>query len=384
MLLVQKYLREGNSLEDLRLNHGVRSSETNNKICLNYHQLEAKDSDVLSQQCRGLVLRKNTFDIVACPLFRFFNLEQENVAAPIDWNSSKYYNKLDGTNIIVYYDFVDKSWHCGTRNRCEADAPAHDSDITFRKLVDETVSQMGSSSDDLQALMYKADKDFTYIFELTTPLNRIVCKYDDFSLALLAVRNNKTLKEYHHCDFIDSFNIKPKIPEEFQFNTTEQMIKAVREWSPEDYEGVVVVDKNFNRVKVKSLAYISYNHMRDSLQTSYRGCMEVILSKKDDDVIHMMPDVIANRIRKLKPVISEVIRTAESDYNRLKHIDDMKEFALQAKDCLWPAILFSLKRGKVDSIDSFIFDKESVKIATPVIDNLLSLCEKIDKDILKD
>lgn len=106
MLLVQMYLQSGKTLEDLKTEHGVKSHETNDKVCFNYDQLEARNSDPLASQCRGLVLRKDTWEVVACPMFRFFNLEQTEVAADIDWASAVFEEKMDG---CLDYDTIVKT-----------------------------------------------------------------------------------------------------------------------------------------------------------------------------------------------------------------------------------------------------------------------------------
>jgi hypothetical protein len=94
-LLVQNYLRSGKTLENLKKEHGIKYHVYNGKVSLTYDQIDAKESDPLAQQCRGLILRQDSWDIVACPMFRFFNYGQE-VCAPIDWGSAVFEEKLDG------------------------------------------------------------------------------------------------------------------------------------------------------------------------------------------------------------------------------------------------------------------------------------------------
>jgi len=120
MLLVQKYL-EAKSFSDLASEHGVYASfsKSGHKFSLNYDQLEAKESDPLSQECRGLILARadgqsmlpqaRTIDnrlryehltpgktqIVAFPMKRFFNHGQGS-AVEIDWSNFKVLEKLDG------------------------------------------------------------------------------------------------------------------------------------------------------------------------------------------------------------------------------------------------------------------------------------------------
>lgn len=395
MLLVQKYLASGKTLDDLQSEHGVKSYPTNGKIVLNYDQIEARDSDPLSQQCRGLVLRAGDFSIVACPMFRFFNKEQEGVAATIDWSTAVYENKMDGSCIIVYYDEEQYKWCCGTRGRCEADAAAHDAGMTFATMVDSTVNAMWSRKHpccirdcaaNLQEFCQKADKNKTYVFELTSPLNRIVCKYDEFTLTLLAVRDITTLQEEDPRDNVEVFeDFGLKTPEIYEFNNVNHMIQVIRDWSPEDHEGIVVKDAQFNRIKVKNPAYVTYNHMQNSLSTSLRGCVEVILVGKDDDVVAMMPDVIANRIRRLKPAIQQVLAQTQKDYDELKGIEDMKTYALEAQKRLWPAALFALKRKKTPDLQTFALgNREDVsKIPSTATNTMLAMCRKVDPDVAK-
>src|SRR5271165_4556749 len=59
MLLVQEYLLN-HSFSDLIREHGVYASfsKSGHKFSLNYDQLEAKESDPLAQECRGLILAR--------------------------------------------------------------------------------------------------------------------------------------------------------------------------------------------------------------------------------------------------------------------------------------------------------------------------------------
>jgi hypothetical protein len=392
MLLVQNYLRSGKTLEDLQIEHGVYSNEKNDKVGFNYDQIEAKESDPLACQCRGLILRKDIWDIVACPMFRFFNMEQTGCAAEIDWESAAYEEKLDGSCIIVYWDSVVNKWMCATRGRVEADGGIDGGDLTFAMLVDHTCNKMRNDTTNkysLQDLMdvissWRHDAGlYTFVFELTSPLNRIVCKYNEEFLTLIAVRHNITLQEEdpkEWCRF-GQFNIQT--PKLYSFNNINHMVSVIREWNPEDHEGVVVKDKSFNRIKVKNPSYLAYNYLRTSLSTSLRGCIEVILLGTDDDVVPMMPKMIGDRILKLKPLVQQVLEITQKDYDELKHIENMKEFALEAQKKLWPAALFSLKRGKTPNLKTFAigFKDNSAKIPGPAIESMMALCIKIDPKV---
>jgi len=377
MLRVQEYLCSGKSFDQLFADHGVKANFAPGLVGLNYDQIESSNSDLLAQDCRGLILNAATLDIVAFGFKRFFNFEQVDVAAPIDWNSAKAFEKVDGSLIIVYY-FGDK-WNCATRGRVLADADAHGANLTFSQLVDKTTQLMSGKS--FQDFMAKACRKCTYCFELTSPINRIVCKYDDFKLTLLGVRNIDTLLEENPEDHLDRFE-GLSVPKTYDFSSVTDLQKMINEWTPEEHEGVVIRDANFNRVKVKSLAYVAYNHMRDSLTTSWRGCVEVVLAGKDDDVAAMMPEFIAKRIRLVRDSYNVAIKMIRKDYEDNCHHEDMKAFALAIKNCVWPAPLFAVKRGKASSIEEFIFD--GVDTSKSKIDSLIDLFKKINPEFLNE
>ena len=399
-LLVQNYLRSGKTLEDLVVEHGVYNKITNGKIALSYDQLEAKNTDPIACECRGLVLEENTYNIVACPMFRFFNDGQVDlIPKDFDLKTAKFLEKMDGTLAIVYF-YKDK-WFIGTRSRCEADVNIDSLDITFSGLFDMAVREMWtknqvafinshSLNQNIQTFMnsfYKKDiLNYTFCFEITSPYNRIVCKYDNIELTLLAVKNNISLEEEDPKNWLTENIVKQyglKTPKEYEFNNTEHMIEFIRNSNPENTEGLVLVDAKFNRMKVKSPQYMAFNKMRDSLFTSIKGCIEVILLGKDDDIVGMMPDLIADRIRKLKPVVQFVMKKAEEDYANIIHIDNMKEFAGQAELTIWPSAMYALKRNKTPNLHSWALGNKSdvSKIPSSAIETMLSMCESVDPSI---
>jgi hypothetical protein len=396
-LLVQDYLRSGKTFDDLATEHGVYAKVTNGKIALSYDMIEAKQTNLLACECRGLVLEENTYNIAAFPFKRFFNNSEENlIPKEFDWSSARMCEKKDGTLGIVY-NYKNK-WYIGTRSRCEADVPLEDGHTTFAILFDMAIKDMWcknqiafinsqSLSKNIETFMNcfgEKAKDYTFCFEITSPYNRIVCKYDDIKLTLLMVRNNITFLEENPKDWLndqtDTYGLK--VPEEYDFNDTAHMLEIVNSWKPEDHEGVVLVDKNFNRIKVKNIAYCLFNKMRDSLSTSVKGCVEAILLGKDDDLIGMMPAMISDRLTRLKPVIQQVLHQVHLEYEEIKHVENMKEFAGYAELKLWPAALYALKRNKVSDLHTFAVGKMvDGKISSSALETMISLCEKVDPSI---
>jgi len=397
MLLVQQYLMN-HSFGDLAKEHGVYCSfsKSGHKWSLNYDQIEAKEDDLLAQECRGLILscdtgvsllsqsltlhgQKISYDhlcpgktqILAYPMRRFFNHGQ-GAAAQIDWSDPglSILEKLDGTLCIVYWDpykdqFGVDGWCVATRSVCEADLPMDNGIFTFRTLFEKAVQE--TLGYDFGVLHSHLDKSYTYCFELTTPYNRVVVNYPTSRVTLLAARNLKTMKEGFPHQLGIATVLGVPVVQTYNYTTISELVDWVSTLNPMQHEGVVVRDSNFNRIKVKNAAYVAYNKLNDRLGTSERNCMEIILQEKDDDVIAFLPEEIVKNISKLKVGLMQIIKNHDFAYKsilsamKISKKCDKKTFALMVQDLvkahpdtIWGAPLFQMFDKKCSSMKGFI------------------------------
>lgn len=409
-LLVQEYL-ETHTFGDLAKDHGVYASfsKSGHKFSLNYDQIEAKESDPLAQECRGLVLStkmgesflskavmvngKLSYDsispgtttILAFPMKRFFNHGQGS-AAEIDWSDPKLavLEKLDGTLCIVYYDpFTDK-WCVATRSVPEADLIMDNGMFTFRTLFEKALTETTGLVFD--AFTTHLDKSYTYCFELTTPYNRIVVEYKNNGVTLLAVRGLVTLQEldFKH-PLVESLPASLPQVQAHTYTSVDELVTWVSSLNPMEHEGVVVRDGKFNRIKVKNAAYVAYNKVRDALATSPRNIVELILSEKDDDVVPFLPEEIVKNLQSIKVGVQKVIREHDEAYQVAKaEADkilpgDKKTFAiLVTKDKeLWTAPFFQIFDGKASNMKDFISkNRKDGTWGNSFLDKMLELAKR--------
>lgn len=76
MLSVQKYLLDHDmDFEQLKSRYGINYvfNDTDNRVILNYSQLESKKDCKLVEECRGLVLDRTDAGIIARAFNRFYN-----------------------------------------------------------------------------------------------------------------------------------------------------------------------------------------------------------------------------------------------------------------------------------------------------------------------
>ena len=226
----------------------IRTSHTGNLVCFKYG-VEADFSDPLVCEARGIIIDINHQMVVCRPFDKFFNV-QEQYAADIDWSTAKVLEKIDGSLIKLYW--YNGKWVFATSSTCDAREAqvAGYNDITYQDVIARADNYGKIPFDDLY-------KGRTYLFELVSPLTQVVIKYDRTALYYLTARDNTTGEEEEEYRF-DDF----KKPKSFPLKTIDECLKAAMELnkdSKEDVseEGFVVVDRNHNRIKIKSPAYIA-------------------------------------------------------------------------------------------------------------------------------
>ena len=403
-LLVQEYL-ETHSFGDLITEHGVYASfsKSGHKFSLNYDQIEAKDTDPLSQECRGLILSATDgtvlpgiygpdgktdrlhvvpgpTQVLAYPMKRFFNHGQGS-AAEINWHDPKLavLEKLDGTLCIVYWDPWSNQWCVATRSVSEADLLMDNGLYTFRTLFEKAVEETTRGLPFNQLTNY-LNKDITYCFELTTPYNRIVVAYPGCGVTLLAARKIHNFKEVDP-NSLDLEATTIPIVQAHTYNSIDELVDWVSSLNPMEHEGVVVRDGNFNRIKVKNAAYVAASRIRDSLATSPRNCLELILLGKDDDAASFLPQEIQANLISLKEKFVLWLKGQES--LALTIIEeahsiapDKKTFALTVQKYKpdVSAALFHIYDGKANSMKDFIEkNRKNGTWSDSFIDKILSV-----------
>jgi hypothetical protein len=183
---------------------------------------------------------------------------------------------------------------------------------------------------------------------LTAPENQVVVYYEKRKVSLLGVRNINTLEEENAEEWI-TCNLPPWIDVHAAKShpgwTFDQITKKVQELNPREEEGFVLVDKNWNRMKIKSEAYCLMSHSRDSLGKSNKSRLELIFTGKEDDVLPILPKAVQDKIISLKEAVMRLQNDVSLSYARISHIHDQKEFALEALKTKYSGMLFALRKN---------------------------------------
>jgi hypothetical protein len=389
MLNVQEYLL-AHSLNDLKRNYGVTNSckSGNYFFSLNYDQIESKPGP-LTNECRGLILSVNPATpinsadqvvgktlVLARPMNRFFNYGDSN-AHEINFADPQltYFEKLDGTLCILYWNPWENKWNVATRSVPTANMPIdgfgeHTFRTLFEKALFETLVANGvlksrsvgySTQNNFDFYTSQLDKHATYCFELTTPLNRVVVEYKEFRVHVLAILDTHSGQEaWPGYPVPTELHGVPWCPAH-QIQGIKDLLDFVSSKNPLEHEGVVVRDKNGNRVKVKNAAYLAYNRAKNILANSPRALMELILLEKIDDVAPLLTPQLQEYAAKMANSLKNMIQCTNATYTICEetaaaHKDNpRKYFAIQVQALKgWMSPLMNRYTGKCADTKDYI------------------------------
>eukprot|EP01080_Neovahlkampfia_damariscottae_P010963 gene10963-3671_t len=312
-------------------------------ISLSYDQLKSDFKSTIVQACRGLILnKKNNYEIVSFPYWKFFNYCEGN-ASKIDWDHSpRVYEKIDGSLMIIYY--YNNEWNVSTTSLPDARGFIH-----TPKLLRESEDYKNKKKVSMAELFWKTFKelnyqlpketDFCFIFELFTPQNQIIVQTKTPKLYLHGCRNLKTYKEDFPEKYAEKYSwecVKP-----LPLNSLSEILKAAKDLNPIEHEGYVVCDKNFNRVKIKSPSYVAL-HQSQGIKGNHENKMiEIIKNNESDEFLGYFPH-LTDVYQKQKSVYDEIVKDIEKSIKEIeeKNPENLSKYVFQT----YPRIGGVLKR----------------------------------------
>lgn len=340
LLNVQKYLHN-HTLEDLEKNFGIVITRYDDRVVLNYSQIDSPKFHHICDECRGLILSYPGFEVLCRSFDRFYNYGEgnKNQRHEFEISSSISYTKIDGSLINIYNDGIQ--WNCATRKMAFAEGLTTKGN-TFKSVVEKALD------DTVNNVFENAVKDFTFICEVVSPETRVVVPYKEYDIYLLAVRNRCTGEYLDHTGLLmtaDYFGLK--IPDQYSFDSFDGIMKAVKELEPvaEDGEGYVCYDcDSQNRIKVKNPGYVALANLRMNGAISNKRIVKLVFDQDYEEYLLLFPEdkeFFDPYIKAYEKMINDI----NDYYNLYNDIQPQKKFALIIKDLPIAGILFSLRKG---------------------------------------
>lgn len=302
--------------------------------------------DAMTLACRGFIVNTETGEVVARPLTKFFNHDQEGAPTLTLDTPVLVTEKMDGSMGILYQT-PDGAWAIATRGSF-----ASEQALWATKFYNDNYSK------------WVLDDSLTYIFEIIYPENRIVVDYGDKQgLVLLGVVEKETgrTQQPHKDDWC--FGWPGEIVETHAYKTYGEVIASDQR---SNKEGFVLWSPTQDwRVKIKHEEYVVLH--RFMTQINERHVWELLATKSDyvsvfaaapDEFHQWLNDVVLRLQLEHSKIITEASDTFSRVMSTLGSTPSRKEFADAVKDLPNKALLFKL-------LDSFDVDEIVWKLVRP-------------------
>lgn len=329
----------------------IKITRYDNFIIFKYNQIESDFNLEIVRECRGIIL-DSKFIPVCVPFFKFGNLG-ESYCPKLDFSKCRVQEKIDGS-IIKVWNYKGQ-WKISTNGTIDAvnatlSCNIDNSILNFYNLFN--VARFNQS-----LILDSLNKQYTYMFELVGPYNRCVIPYQENKIYHIGTRDNITLEELN----IDIGIQKPK---EYSFDSIEDCVEMTKTMTFME-EGYVVVDEKFNRVKIKSPAYVAAHHLYNNGVVTKERILELIRINEEVEFLIYYPEYTTH-FNKIKEDIDKFIAYYDNIYYDLQNnffFGSKKEFAnyiIKSYKCT--AILFALYDKKYKNTKEWLNAQSNEKI----------------------
>ena len=366
-LEVIKYIKSNpNTWRDLLKDkpYCLEIKEDEHYCLLKYNQIESDFSLDIVKECRGLIVDKITLEPVALSFKKFFNV-QETYADEIDWTTAHVQEKVDGSKLCIFWDKYEQRWQVCTSGSLDAyEANVGDFGLTFGDLFEKALANNLYTKD---GFFLNLIKSYCYTFELVSPESRIVVPYKKADLYFIGCRNVETFEETKPELYNELFGFLLKTPKEYPLKSLEDCLEATKQMSFNE-EGYVVVDNYWNRIKIKSPAYVAGHHLRGEGTVSSKRILEMIETGAQDDFLAIYPEY--------SEYFSKVLRQRHNFINYLiKGYRELREFSYSNNNLVQKDYAIWIMNNYKD-ISSFLFN--CLKYGLDNEYNLFEWWEKLD------
>lgn len=280
MLEIQKYIANHsnwyNLLQEEPYNLKIKNKDNLYKFD---YTIDSKDN-IITREARGLILDVNNL-VIAKSFNRFYNYE-EHIDENFDWSNIIISEKIDGSMIQLYY--YNGNWHWATRSSFDACDAVLNNKWNFQDLINRANKNLDYE---------KLNKNHCYTFELVSPENQVVVYYDKPKLYGIYVYDLMNDKELDYEEEKIEFNrIGFDMP--FSMKLTNENYKHIREkfvdsHKTKEFEGVVLRDKNNNRLKVKTLEWIKAHKLHNNGILTTKRIIEMLFTNELTEYLAYFP-----------------------------------------------------------------------------------------------
>jgi len=342
---VQEYLKK-HGIEKLKEEYSIGVTDYDDRVVLNYNQIDSPRFEAICEECRALILKKNRkWDVLGRSFDRFYNLGEGEGWKDFPIAQARIDEKLDGSLITVYHD--DEKWCVATRKMAFAEGKTYIG-CTFAELFDKAVTPK------FWNFLEHTGTQMCFTFELTSPVNRVVTPYEDTSATLIGCRNRLNGFEVNKktLDYIAE-DMDVARPKSFECNSLDDIKEKANSLATMD-EGFVLVyeqDGSFRRLKCKNDKYLAIAHLRDNGIVNPKRIMTLVVDNEQHEYLQYF-ESDRKYFDFAEAIYLESIINIEKLWKESKNIESQKDFALFIiPRCIHgyeKGILFDMRKGEPD------------------------------------
>lgn len=233
-------------------------------------------NDAIRRECRGLVFRTSTGEILHRRLHKFFNANErdETTVSNVRWDKPHVIlEKLDGSMVTPISTPDGRRW--GTKMGITEIALQVEEFVRTRKEYDLLCSFMDY-------------RGFTPVFEWCSRKQRIVIDYPEDQLVLIAARHTVTGEYLPYRDLMFSakmFTVPIVKQYEGTAATMQDLINETK--GLENAEGYVIRFDNGHMIKIKAELYLKLHKTKDDVSRE-KNVIKLVVDNKADDLKQFM------------------------------------------------------------------------------------------------
>lgn len=344
------------ALAQLKEELGIKHSHTElfpELFVLNYDQIDSPKFHTITGECRSLVLEYvdvGNWKVISRSFDRFFNYGETDCG----YNAPQLIanEKMDGSLIGIFYH--DKyGWLYRTRSMIMPTSSIMGFELTWDDLIEEALGSIwnGMSESFKHDVMF-ANTSATYICEVTAPENRIVTRYANREMTLLAARDVNGA--YWNPEFLDDLACMYgwRRPRRWTFKTMEECAQGAQDLR-ELQEGYVMYDRTGSPVcKVKNPAYVAAHHLRGEGVLSPKRVINLLDIGEMAEYLSIFPED-AGAMEPYVRAYFQVFAEAEVMWSLYSTVEAGKPFAMKVNKSPVQGLLFRKKSADVDFKTSF-------------------------------
>ena len=260
-------------------------------------------------ECNGIILEKNTLKIVCYTFDKC--IDQDNIPENINMEDLYFEYSLESTLIRAFY--YNDEWVLSTKKCINARRAKWLSSKNFVELFFDYIDIQNYD------IFQKLNTSYCYSFLITHPENNIVVQYLEPCIYHISTRDMNTMKEID-----ENIGLNKLIRIKINQDNLNLMISQISIDNNLNYEGILFIDSNYNRWKVKSPLF---SYVRSLWGNSNNRFFRYLELRKDSNLLKEYvkyypqdKDVFMNYENKVIHLANNLLK-----YYTDKHIKKMKE-----------------------------------------------------------